>query len=75
MLRISIATKELSDNTYWACGQTGINPNDLYERQLADFQRDEKSGAEVPGDIAMMRFENFEKRRRTKMRILVEFIR
>ena len=31
------ASKTLSEKAIWGCNQAGIDPNDLYEKQIADF--------------------------------------
>lgn len=58
-------TKEAID----ACELTGINPNDLYEKNLDYFMQ---SAADP--EIAQMRHEHFERRRKDKLSIVLSQI-
>lgn len=65
--------RKLYSEALGACKVTGINPEDLYEKQLSQFYPyGQNENAE---EIAQMRYQNYEKRRTNKMKILVEFLR
>lgn len=59
-------SKRLTKEAIEACEVTGINPNDLYEKNLDYFIQT----ANDP-EIAQMRFDHFEKRRKDKLSIVL----
>ena len=61
-----IDSKRLTKEAVEACEVTGINPNDLYEKNLDYFMQT----ANDP-EIAQMRFDHFEKRRKDKLSIVL----
>jgi hypothetical protein len=62
-------TKKLTEEAIDACHMTGINPQDLYEKQV-DFFRQQSESA----DIATMRHMHYEKRRKNKLGIIFNFL-
>jgi hypothetical protein len=66
IILMCIDSKRLTKEAIEACEVTGINPNDLYEKNLDYFMQT----ANDP-EIAQMRFDHFEKRRKDKLSIVL----
>lgn len=66
VIKMHIDSKRLTKEAVEACEVTGINPNDLYEKNLDYFMQT----ANDP-EIAQMRFDHFEKRRKDKLSIVL----
>ncbi len=65
----SVDTKRLTKEAIDACELTGINPNDLYDKTLNDFME-----LAADPEIAQMRHEHFERRRKDKLSIVLSHI-
>jgi hypothetical protein len=59
----------------WACDKLQIDKDDLMEKSLDMFRFADESGNAPTETMVKLRLENYEKRRRNKMRIVCEYIR
>ena len=59
-------TKKLTPEAIEACQATGINPEDLNEKTLEQFRKTSETA-----EIAQLRYEHYEKRRKDKAAIVL----
>ena len=71
----TVDSKSVTAPAQWACKKLKINKNDLLEKNSEFFQYPDEAGNFPTDQMVKLRHENYEKRRRNKMRIVCEYIR
>lgn len=56
-----------------ACERVGVNPEDLIEKVIDEFEYNARS-EDVKPEIIKMRYNHYENRRRKKLRIVFEYM-